>query len=155
MKYSLLPGAAGGRYQAMTTESRTVAKQHRHQDRQHLVHPAPAAAGLVEAVEVEDDGEENEGDRQQRQVGLDRRHVLGDRDDLHLEAEEPGGDVRESGGEDVAGEIDAFRDAVALTDQEAESLTLDATAGCGSNRERMRSAKRYDENASDRARKLV
>ena len=82
------------------------AEKHCQHDGQRFVDPAAVAAALVKAVEVEDDRPGQEDDRQDLQVAVEIGQTLGEGQDLQLEAEEPGEEVRGQGGGQVAREVE-------------------------------------------------
>jgi len=74
-------------------------------------------------VEVEDHGPQHQHEGEEAEVGTELRHVLGDRDHLELEAQQPGG---EEGGEirrQIGEEVEAGRLTVAFLNQRRESLS--------------------------------
>jgi hypothetical protein len=129
--------AAGRRGRAVPGDQHR--EQHRGQedredDGEHLVDAAPPPPALVEAVEVEDHRPEHEHEGNEVQVRPELRHVLGDRDDLELEAEQPGGQEGRQRRRQIREEIKPGRLAVAFLDQRSGTLNseIDGTEenGC-------------------------
>jgi hypothetical protein len=111
-------------------------EQHGEDDGEHLVHPAPSPPALVEAVEVEDHRPEHEHEGNEVQVRPELRHVLGDRDDFELEAEQPGGQESRERRREIREEVEPGRLAVAFLDQRSGALSseIDGTEENGCDR---------------------
>ena len=119
-------GAAGRRRRAVPGDHHREqhgGEEDREDDGEHLVDAAAPPPALVEAVEVEDHRPEDEDDRHQAQIRAELRHVLGDRDDLDLETQQPGGEERCERRREIGEEIESGRLPVAFLDQRCGTLS--------------------------------
>ena len=91
-------------------------QQHGDENGQRFVDARPTSADLIQTMEIEHDGPEDEEDGQEQEVAIELRQVA-NREDASPEPQVPGGEEGGQRSQEVTDEVCGDRHAVALMDQ--------------------------------------